>query len=75
MVVTALLFFVSKVVNCVHWYSFTVGALTAKHIPLLQLATGEAREQLRTSIERSKEACGQVYAKTDWGKQVPLQIG
>ncbi|XP_026192699.1 uncharacterized protein LOC34621071 [Cyclospora cayetanensis] len=42
----------------------------AKHIPTMQLATGEARAQLSASIERSKEACDAIYKNTHWAKEV-----
>ncbi|CDJ52987.1 hypothetical protein, conserved [Eimeria brunetti] len=42
----------------------------AKFIPSLQLATGEEREQLKTSIEKSKEACGMVYEGAQWAQEI-----
>ncbi|CDI85726.1 hypothetical protein, conserved [Eimeria praecox] len=42
----------------------------AKYIPALQLATGEEKERLKASIEKSKEACGSVYEKTLWAAEI-----
>ncbi|CDJ33887.1 uncharacterized protein EMH_0086170 [Eimeria mitis] len=51
-------------------FRLTLCVMCAKHIPALQLATGEEKEQLKASIEKSKEACGVVYETTQWAKEI-----
>lgn len=43
-------------------------SVAAKHIPALQLASGEEQQRLAASIEMSKDICASVYKKTLWGK-------
>ncbi|CDJ41633.1 hypothetical protein, conserved [Eimeria tenella] len=42
----------------------------AKHIPALQLASGEEQQRLAASIEMSKDICASVYKKTLWANEI-----
>ncbi|KAL8444369.1 hypothetical protein Emed_006266 [Eimeria media] len=47
-------------------FRLTLCVTCAKHIPAMQLASPEERKRLSASLEKSREACEEVYNKTGW---------